>query len=319
MPMKTLPLLAAVLLFTSIPALAGVVCEEGADQLVVMRDGRQVLSYQKTIRVPAGVGPEYGRSGFIHPIATPSGRVITDGYPVPHHAHQHGLFFAWKKATFEGETLNFWEPGPASVRHEKVLEVINEDALAGFRVELAHVNGDRTILRENWTVKVHADTGHIDFTSEQRCVADSPLTLDKIHYGGMSIRGSRQWFPDAQISAGKGAVKDEFVAPCAILTSEGLTQANGNHSRPRWVCMSGPVDAAPVSITLIPHPTNFRHPQHVRLHPAMPYFCFIPTVEEPFQIEPGKPWVSRYRIIAEDGAPNTAKLDAIQRAFAGEE
>ena len=340
--MKTLSLLAAVFLFTSIPAVAGVVCEEGADQLVITRDGRQVLSYQKTVQVPAGVGggiggregrvrrregrkvpggvgAEYGRSGFIHPISTPSGRVITDGYPVPHHAHQHGLFFAWKKATFEGETLNFWEPGAATIRHEKVLEVINEDAQAGFRVELAHVKGDRTILRETWTVKVHGETGHIDFTSEQRCVADSPLTLDKFHYGGMAVRGSRQWFPDAQISAGKGAGKDEFVARCAILTSEGLTEANGNYSRPLWVCMSGPVDAAPVLITLIPHSTNFRHPQHVRLHPTMPYFCFIPTVEESFQIEPGKPWVSRYRIIAEDGVPDSAKLDAFQKEFAGEE
>lgn len=318
MPMKSLPAFAAALLFTSSLALAGVVCEEGADQLVVTRDGRHVLSYQKTVRVPAGVDPVYGRSGFIHPISTPSGRVVTDGYPVPHHAHQHGLFFAWKKAAFEGEALNFWEPGPAAVRHEKVLEVIHEDALAGFRVELAHVNGERTILRETWTVKVHADTGHIDFTSEQRCVADSPLSVDQFHYGGMAVRGSRQWFPDARVSAGKGAVKDEFVAPCTLLTSEGLTQAQGNHSRPLWVCMTGPVDDAPVSLTLIPHPANFRHPQHVRLHPSMPYFCFIPTVEEPFQIEPGKPWVSRYRIIAEDGEPDAARLDSVQRVFAGE-
>ena len=85
-----------------------------------------------------------------------------------------------------------------------------------------------------------------------------------------------------------------------------------------YVCMTGPVDSAPVSITFVPHPTNFRHPQHVRLHPVMPYFCFIPTVEKPFEIEPGKPWVSRYRIVAEDGEPDAKKLDSVQRAFAAE-
>ena len=41
------------------------------------------------------------------------------------------------------------------------------------------------------------------------------------------------------------------------------------------------------------------------------------SLEKPFKIEAGKPWVSRYRIVAEDGSPDTAKLDAVQRAFAG--
>jgi hypothetical protein len=59
-----------------------------------------------------------------------------------------------------------------------------------------------------------------------------------------------------------------------------------------------------------------RHPQHVRLHPNMPYFCFIPTVEEAFQITPEKSWVSRYRIVVSDGDPNPEELNKIQRAFA---
>ena len=121
---------------------------------------------------------------------------------------------------------------------------------------------------------------------------------------------------DAHTAAGKGATKDEFVEACRMITSEGLSQADGNHSRPLWVCMMGPVDGASVAITLIPHPANVRHPQHVRLHPKMPYFCFIPTVEKPFDIEPGKPWASRYRIVTEDGEPDTKKLDSVQRAFA---
>ncbi len=316
--MKLFSLIIAALLVSLTSAKSQVVCKETDDHIVITRDGNHVLTYHKTASLPDGVDPKYSRSGFIHPITTPSGRVITDGYPVPHHAHQHGLFFAWKAATFEGEKMNFWEPGKQSIRHDQVLEIINNDSFAGFRVSLAHESGKRTILNEVWTVKVHADTGHIDLTSEQTCATESPLTLDKYHYGAMAIRGSRQWFADAHTSAGKGAKEDEFVEPCKMLTSEGLTAEDGNHSRPAWVCMTGKVDAAPVSITLIPHPSNFRYPQHVRLHPKMPYFCFIPTVEEPFTIKPGTPWISRYRIIAGDGAPDAAKIDAVQQAFATE-
>lgn len=299
-------------------ATAQVVCEETDDYLTISRAGKHVLTYHKTVQLPDGVDAKYARSGFIHPISTPSGRVITDDYPVPHHAHQHGLFFAWRAATFRGEKMNFWEPGSQSIRHEKVLQVINDKHVAGFQVELAHVSGDEHILREIWTVKVDAKTGAIDLTSEQRCATESAITLEKFHYGGMAIRGSRQWFPEAHTSAGKGATKDEFVEACRLLTDEGLTQKDGNHSRPKWVCMTGPVDGAAVSITMIPHPTNFRYPQHVRLHPKMPYFCFIPTVEAPFRIEPGTPWISRYRILAEDGEPDVAALNEVLKLFASD-
>ena len=260
--MKSLPILTATLFgFTAAASPAAeVVCNQTDQQIVITRDGHHVLTYHKTVELPAGVDAKYGRSGFIHPISTPSGKVLTDDYPVPHHSHQNGLFFAWRKASFGGEKMNFWERGKQTVRHEKVLEIFNEKGFAGFRVELAHLSGPNKILREVWSVKVHSDTGYIDLHSEQRCATDSPLTLEKYHYGGMAIRGTRQWFKDAHTSADKGALKDEFVEPCKMLTSEGLTQADGNHSRPEWVCMSGAIDSAPASITFVPHPTNFRHP-----------------------------------------------------------
>lgn len=295
---------------------AQVVCEQSAEHIVIKRNGKHVLTYNKTVAVPSGVAPKHGRSGFIHPISTPSGRTITDGYPMPHHTHQHGLFFAWRNASFEGESLNFWEHDETTVRHDKVLGIFNEKDSSGFQVRLIHVSGPKTILFENWTVEVHLATGFIDLISEQTCATSSALTLERFHYGGMTIRGSRQWFRDAHTSAGKGAKEDEFVELARIFTNEGLGRDEGNHSRPNWVCMSGPIDGEPVAISLLPHPGNFRHPQHVRLHPSMPYFCFIPTVEESFQITPDKPWVSRYRIVVQDGEPNPEDLNTIQKAFA---
>jgi hypothetical protein len=319
--MKAILIVVTVLVLKGTLLLAEVVCVETDRHLIVKRNGNHVLTYNKTIAVPEGVDAKYGRSGFIHPITTPSGRILTDDYPIPHHSHQHGLFFAWRKTTFEGEELNFWEVGDdgATVRHDKVLNIANGGTKAGFKVRLMHVKGKKEILHEIWTVSVHARTGFIDLTSEQSCVSKSPLILQKHHYGAMAIRGSRQWFKDAHTAAGKGAVKDEFVESCQMLTNEGLTQKDGNHSRPRWVSMSGPIDGRPVAMTFVPHPTNFRHPQHVRLHPNMPYFCFIPTVEEGFQIEPGKPLVSRFRIVVADGEPDTEKLNEIQAAFALED
>ncbi|MEM0895364.1 MAG: PmoA family protein [Verrucomicrobiota bacterium] len=298
-------------------------CEETDAAIVVHRNGLHVLSYQKTDAVPEGVDPRYARSGFIHPIKTPSGKVLTDDYPLPHHSHQHGLFFAWRKGTFEGQEVNFWEHTKGTtVRHEKVLEIMNEEGEAGFRVQLAHVHGEKIVLHETWTVLVDAETGFIDFTSKQICATGSPLTLSKYHYGAMALRGTREWvdleFEKAQKVAGKTGKEPGVPEPCTIITNEGKTRLDGNHSRPEWVCMTGPIDGQPVSITLIPHSSNFRHPQHVRLHPNMPYFCFIPTVEEEFQIRPGENYVSRFRAVAEDGSPDVARLKEIHGAYGAE-
>ena len=63
------------------------------------------------------------------------------------------------------------------------------------------------------------------------------------------------------------------------------------------------------------HPDNFRFPQWVRLHPTMPYFVYAPMVEEPFDISPGKPYVSKFRYVTFDGEPDTKLFDEIWEDF----
>ena len=93
-----------------------------------------------------------------------------------------------------------------------------------------------------------------------------------------------------------------------FLTSEGKNKENGNQSRPQWVELFGPLAGETAGVTVLSHPGNFRFPQPVRLHPTMPYFCFAVAAVDAFTIEPGKPYVSRYRYHVHDGKPS-AKLD----------
>jgi len=69
------------------------------------------------------------------------------------------------------------------------------------------------------------------------------------------------------------------------------------------------VDGKPAGLAILCHPDNFRAPQPVRLHPSEPFFCFAPSQLGDFQIEPGKTYISRYRFIVFDGAPNREELD----------
>ena len=75
---------------------------------------------------------------------------------------------------------------------------------------------------------------------------------------------------------------------------------DGNQTRPEWVDFYGPLEQRPTGILVLDNPGNFRFPQPVRLHPQIPYFCFAPAVLGSFSIEPGKPYVSRYRFCVHD-------------------
>jgi len=54
----------------------------------------------------------------------------------------------------------------------------------------------------------------------------------------------------------------------------------------------------------------------MRLHPKEPFFCFAPSQAGDWAIEPGKPYVARYRFIVKDGKPDKAQLDAFWHAYA---
>ena len=288
------------------------------DHIVASYDGKPVLRYNKSVQhAPDGIAATFDRSGYIHPIYTPSGLEITGDFP-PDHAHQHALFNAWTNTTFEGRNVDFWNQAKqlGRVSHAGVIGVGEDE----FTVKLLHEDltgpdGPKPVLEETWTVKIvgKVDGAYVfDLTSVQTCVADTPLTMNQYRYGGMGIRGNNQWYSesgsDALTQYAKSLKSDtpkEFpsleTARHRFTTSEDKRRFEGNHSRPTWVDLSGKIDDKMAGISIIAHRQNFRFPQPVRLHPSKPYFCFAPMVIGEFQIKPQESFVARYRYIAHDG------------------
>ena len=139
-----------------------------------------------------------------------------------------------------------------------------------------------------------------DLTLTQRCATDKPLTVDEFHIGGVLLRGSNEWT--------NGRFK--------LRTSEGKDQTNGNHTRPRWTAMSGVVDGATCGVAVLDHPDNFRSPQPVRVVPTQPYAVLSPMVLGAYTIEPGKPYVSKYRYVTFDGAPDAKLIERLWNDYA---
>lgn len=288
--------------------------EEGG-RVKISSGGHPILTYQaqKSELPRPNIKPIFKRGGYIHPIYTPSGKVITDDYPT-NHIHHHGVWWAWTKTEFEGRKPDFWNMGAGTGTVEFVAldKIWSGPIHAGFNARHRFVDlsapEPKAVLTETWQVRAYraGETAKpywlFDLVSQQECATTSPLKLPEYHYGGMGFRGHGQW--DGKENA-------------FFLTAEGETdRVKGHGTRARWCHISGRVEGALTGVAILGHPDNFRAPQPMRLHPSEPFFNFAPSQLGDWEIAPGKPYVSRYRYVVQDGPPDRALLDRLWNDYA---
>jgi len=286
-----------------------------------MYDSKPLLRYaQSHVVPPEGVNAKYGRSGHLHPVWTPGGAVVTDELP-PDHLHQSGIFLAFTKTEFKGHEVDFWNLGGGKgrvrysgfgtltsgpvygrlvMKHEHV-DLTQADPAVGVGAK----SGGEVALNETWDVRVWPagmKSGYwlLDIRSLASCASAEPLKLPEYHYGGMAIRGAREWKPQQ--------VK--------FLTSEGDDRLKGNHTRPRWCEISGAVEGKQAGVTLMTHPGNFRYPEPLRIHPTMPYMVYTPSFLGDWEITPKVPHVSRYRFVIHDGVLPAETIEQLWKDYA---
>jgi len=294
------------------PADGGVTVKREPGRLHVALGGAALFDYQmdKEALPRPDIRPEYKRAGYLHPIYTASGVVVSDDYPIQH-VHHHGIWTPWTKTSFQGRTPDFWNMGAKTGTVEFVaLDRTWEGPVhGGFAARHRFVDLSApqpvTALHETWEVTAYRVPGAVrvfDLVLTQTCATEDPLILPTYHYGGFGFRGRGEWFgqPNA-----------------FFLTSEGETdRVKANLQRMRWVHLWGQLDRGPAGLAVLGHPENFRAPQPVRVHPREPYVSFIPSQLGDWKIEPGKPYLARFRFVAADGAPDRAQLDALWHGYA---
>lgn len=274
--------------------------------------GQPLFDYQmdKEALPRPDIKPEYKRAGYLHPIHTPSGVIVSDDYPVQH-VHHHGIWSPWTRTSFQGRTPDFWNMG----KKTGTVEFVALDRSWSGPVHAGFVARHRFVdlsaptptaaLHETWEVTAyHApDAARVfDLTLTQTCATDDPLILPQYHYGGLGVRGRGEWL---------GKDKADF------LTSDGETDRVKANAQPmRWVHLAGKVEGGVAGLAVLGHPENVRAPQPVRVHPNEPYVSFTPPQAGEFRIEPGRPYVARYRFVVADGPPDRAVLEAHWNAYA---
>jgi hypothetical protein len=273
---------------------------ESNEAIEIVRGDTRVLRYNYAVVAgPEGSSALCARSGFIHPLWSPAGTILTEIHP-PHHNHHMG----------------FWNlgEGQGTVRFREFKQKCSGPVYGGFVAEHEHVDltapeGEKTILNETWAVRVY-DVGGPDkgcwlwdLVSTQRCATESPLQQLQHRYGGFGFRATRDW----------NAENSEY------LTSEGKTRKDGHGTRARWCDISGKTGATWTGVTVMSHPQNFRHPEPMRIWPPESkyvFFGFAPSQLGDWQMAPGKDYVFRYRFFVHEGKPHVEQIERLWYDFA---
>jgi hypothetical protein len=296
------------------------VADDG-DNLQLTVGGKPVLAYRYTaMPVPEGVRDVFSLSGFIHPLHSPQGEVLTR-IQAPDHWHHYGIWNPWTHTEFEGDTVDFWNVGSRQgrVRSAGVVSRESGDVFGSFRSIHEHVagnetSGEKVALDEQWEVTVwNAEPSQaawiVDFSSTLSPASNSPLKILAYRYQGFSIRATEKWGD----------------ANSRLLTSDGMDKSNGNGTRARWIDVNGAtsVPAGKSGILFMSNPGNYNHPEQLRIWPTGQnrgvenvFVNFNPAQEQDWLLEPGQTYGLKYRMFVYDGEMPAERAERLWRDYA---
>jgi len=287
--------------------------------LVVQSGERPVLKYRfKTTYPPEGVDPLYKRSGFIHPLYSPQGEILTRIQP-PDHYHHYGIWGPWTLTHIDGREVDFWNlnKGQGTVKFANFLSEVSGKVFSQFKVLQQHIDfgnkgEDQIALNEILDVRVwnlNPKVWVIDYTVSFNTPLKNGIVFDAYRYGGgIGFRATERWTKEN----------------CTVLTSEGKTRTDADGSRARWCIVEGESGAneGRSGILFLSHPLNRAHPEPMRVWPVDAnggrgdlYFEFVPIRYEAWDIKPFQDYTLKYRMIVFDGKMDKQTAELYWNSF----
>ncbi len=278
-----------------------------------------VMSYRYALMpVPEGVSQIYSRSGFVHPLNTPDGNLLSRIQP-PDHYHHYGLWHPWTHTEYNGEEIDFWNlnRGQGTVRFSDLVSWTEGPLFSEFTVIQDHIIhpgfGEQTVLKELltyriWTPTPSRDYYILDVIYHMSPSTDKPLIIKEYRYEGFSLRGPQHW-------------SDDNVR---LLTSEGKDKSNGNATRAKWMKVNGPGNQSGTStVIFMTNPANYNFPELIRIWPTGTnggkenvYINFNPTQDRDWVMEPGQTYTLQYRVIMADEDFTADEVDTLWALYA---
>lgn len=310
----------AMFLFSVLAVSQKIQIDESNQGLHFKSAGNPLVTYQTAkADVPAGVKADFRKSGFIHPLHSPSGQVLTRIQP-PDHYHHYGIWGPWTKTTIDGREVDFWNlgDGKGRVDFEKLISKSTYQDFAEITVRQNHMDllapsGPQLAIEEDLKIRVWNVKGKrylMDYTSTISTPLENGVMLDAYRYGGgIGFRATELW--------------DQTNS--TILTSEGKDRKGSDGDFAKWVIVEGESSAKEKrsGILFLSHPDNRSHPEPLRVWPEDSnggkenvFIEFCPIRHEPWEISPNKQYTLSYRLVVFDGKLSADEAEKYWKEFA---
>jgi hypothetical protein len=301
-------------------ALEGIKMQKNNGDLQLMKGSIPLLTYRYGMTYPPeGVDSIFKKSGYIHPLLSPSGDTLSRIQP-PDHYHHYGIWGPWTHTQIDGERVDFWNLAErqGTVLFKDFKETFSGEVFGGFKAHQEHINlkatGDKRIaLNEDLEVKVwdlgRSDRYMVDYTSNFKSPLENGILFEAYRYGGgLGMRFTERWHKDN----------------CTVLTSEGKDRLTADGTNARWCMVTGEsADGKGTSgILFLSHPQNRAHPEPMRVWPidgnggrGDMFFEFCPIRHEEWKIEPNQDYELKYRMVVFNGKLTAGEAESYWKSF----
>ena len=292
--------------------------KQSEESLLLRRGKNKILKYQtETVMPPTGVDPAYQRSGFIHPLWSPAGEVLTRIQP-PDHYHHYGIWGPWTKTQINSREVDFWnlKKKQGTVKFAGLTNITEGPVFCEIKVKQEHIDfglntKSQVAINEELTVRawnVGKDAEMIDYITTQSTPLDSGILLKAYRYGGgIGFRATEKWTKDN----------------CTVLTSEGKERDSADGTKARWCRIEGTTPFGQSGILFMDYPQNREFPEPMRVWPSNSiddkgyfFFEFCPIRHNSWKMEQGKKYQLRYRLFVFDGNLSKEDAEALWQTFA---
>ncbi len=281
-----------------------------------------ILNYQYEMTLPPeGVDEKYKKSGFIHPVWSPGGEVLTRIQP-PDHYHHYGIWGPWTKTHIGDRQVDFWNlgEGQGTVLFKSFLNEIQGDIFSGFTALQEHIDfgaseDNKVAINEEleikiWNLNSSKKSWLIDYTTTIKSPLESGILFDAYRYGGgIGFRATEKWNKDNS----------------TVLTSENKDRLSADGSSGKWVIIEGEskTKEGRSGILFMGLPTNRQFPEPMRVWPINSnngrgdmFFEFCPIRHKEWKIESQKEYSLNYRMLIFDGKLTAEEAELYWQGFA---
>jgi len=291
---------------------------DGALQFTL--NNKPILNYQYDIKMaPKGIDSKFQKSGFIHPLWSPDGEVLTRIQP-PDHYHHYGIWGPWTKTHVDDREVDFWNlgKGQGTVLFKTFINETQGDVYSGFTalqeyIDFGATEGNNVAINEEleikiWNLNSSEKSWMIDYTTTIKSPLESGILLDAYRYGGgIGFRATEKWHKDNT----------------SVLTSENKDRLTADGTKAKWTIIEGETMNGRSSILFMGFPENRQFPEPMRVWPIGAnggrgdvFFEFCPIRHVEWKIEPDKKYQLKYRMLVFEGKISPKEAEIYWQGFA---